>query len=317
VNPQALTITANNATQTYNDVPYSGGNGVIYSGFVNGQNSSVLGGTIAYGGSSQGAVNAGTYAIIPSNQTSSNYAINYVGGTLTINKAPLTITANNATQTYNDVPYSGGNGVIYSGFVNGEGASVLGGTIAYGGSSQGAVNAGTYMIIPSNQTSSNYAINYVDGTLTINKAPLTVTANNQTKFVGEANPALTYRVINGTLFGTDSLFGTLARAPGEAVGSYAITRGTLAASSNYDMSFVGATLFIEVNSATTLISSPSLVITNTNNFPTLSSSGSFAAPPLVPSTGGAGIDVKQPRVRVVRSSDGRRIILEAVANPPR
>ena len=49
-------------------------------------------------------------------------------------------------------------------------ASVLSGTIAYGGSSQGAVNAGTYTIIPSNQTSSNYAINYVDGTLTINPA---------------------------------------------------------------------------------------------------------------------------------------------------
>jgi hypothetical protein len=45
-----------------------------YSGFVNGQNPSVLSGTITYGGSSQGAVNVGTYTIIPSGQTSSNYA---------------------------------------------------------------------------------------------------------------------------------------------------------------------------------------------------------------------------------------------------
>jgi hypothetical protein len=34
-------------------------------------------------------VNVGTYAIIPSGQTSSNYAINYVSGTLTIDPAPI------------------------------------------------------------------------------------------------------------------------------------------------------------------------------------------------------------------------------------
>src|SRR5262249_26021543 len=56
---------------------------------VNGQNSSVLSGSITYGGNSQGAVNVGTYTIIPSNQTSSNYAITYVGGTLTITPPPI------------------------------------------------------------------------------------------------------------------------------------------------------------------------------------------------------------------------------------
>jgi hypothetical protein len=44
INPQTLTITANNVTQIYNNVPYNGGNGVTYNGFVNGQNSSVLSG---------------------------------------------------------------------------------------------------------------------------------------------------------------------------------------------------------------------------------------------------------------------------------
>jgi len=84
-----LTITANNVTQTFNNVPYSGANGVTYSGFVNGQNSSVLGGSIIYGGNSQGAVNVGTYTIVPSGQTSSNYAITYVSGTLTITPPPI------------------------------------------------------------------------------------------------------------------------------------------------------------------------------------------------------------------------------------
>lgn len=80
MNPKALTITANNVTQAFSNVPFSGGNGVIYNGLVNGQNPSALSGTITYGGSSQGAVTAETYSIIPSGQSSSNYAITYAMG---------------------------------------------------------------------------------------------------------------------------------------------------------------------------------------------------------------------------------------------
>src|SRR5262249_32527191 len=49
---------------------------------------------------------ARAYTIIPSGQSSSNYANNYVNATLTINPQPLTITANNVTQTFDNVPYS-------------------------------------------------------------------------------------------------------------------------------------------------------------------------------------------------------------------
>jgi autotransporter-associated beta strand protein len=202
VNPQALTITANSATQTYSNVPYSGGNGVTYAGFVNGENSSVLSGTIAYGGNAPGAVNVGAYTIIPSGQTSSNYAITYVNGMLTIDPQALTITANNVTQFYNNVPYSGGNGVIYNGFVTGQNSSVLSGTITFGGNSQGAVNAGTYTIIPSGQTSSNYAITYVNGTLTINPLPITVVLDagrTAANAAGTTSPSL---VMNATVLPT-------------------------------------------------------------------------------------------------------------------
>jgi Subtilase family/MBG domain (YGX type) len=128
------------------------------------------------------SANAGSYAITASGATGgtfnpANYAINYVNGALTINPQTLTITANDVTQTHNNVPYSGGNGVTYIGFVNGQNPSVLSGTIMFGGNSQGAVNVGTYTIIPSGQTASNYAINYLNGTLTINPAPITVTLN--------------------------------------------------------------------------------------------------------------------------------------------
>jgi len=43
---------------------------------------------------------------------------------------------------------------------------VLGGTLTYSGNSQGAVNAGSYTIIPGGLTSSNYTITFDPGTLT-------------------------------------------------------------------------------------------------------------------------------------------------------
>ncbi len=84
-----------------------------------------------------------------------------------ITPAPLTVTANDDRKLYDGAAYSGGNGVTYAGFANGEDSSVLGGLLAYGGSSQGAVQAGTYGIDPSGLTSNNYNLGFVNGTLTV------------------------------------------------------------------------------------------------------------------------------------------------------
>ena len=143
--------------KTYDGLAYGGGNGVSYTGFVNGESNAVLGGTLGYSGTSQGAVNAGSYVITPGGLTSSNYAISFVNGALTVNKAALTITANDDAKTYDGLAYNGGNGVSYTGLVNGESNAVLGGTLGYSGTSQGAVNAGSYVITPGGLTSSNYS----------------------------------------------------------------------------------------------------------------------------------------------------------------
>ncbi|NPU83995.1 MAG: filamentous hemagglutinin N-terminal domain-containing protein [Syntrophaceae bacterium] len=84
ITPALLTVTANDDRKLYDGTAYSGGNGVTYAGFVNGENSNVLGGLLAYSGSSQGAVRAGTYSIDPSGLTSSNYHLRFVNGTLTV-----------------------------------------------------------------------------------------------------------------------------------------------------------------------------------------------------------------------------------------
>jgi filamentous hemagglutinin family protein len=119
-----------------------------------------------------------------SGATATGYQMLYMAS-LTVDQAPLTVTAGSASKTYDGLAWSGNNGVAYSGFVNSETAAVLGGALAYGGASQGAVNAGSYAITPSGLTSSNYAITFVDGSMTVNKAHLTVTADNQLRLYNE------------------------------------------------------------------------------------------------------------------------------------
>lgn len=135
----------------------------------------------------------GSYAIIPSNATGgsftpANYTISYANGALTVTPAPLTVTANNATRSYDGTAYSGGNGIAYSGFVNGESASALGGTLAYGGTSQGAVNVGNYSIVPSGLASANYAIAYVNGSLAIQAAMLPPHSGIISPEIGKTTP---------------------------------------------------------------------------------------------------------------------------------
>ena len=98
-------------------------------------------------------------------------------------------------------------------------------------------NAGTYPV-----TAVCDGIDYIaSGSDTASIAPraATVTADAVGKTYGEADPALTYSVAPPLVSG-DSLTGALTRASGENAGVYAIAQGTLAASSNYTVSFNGA-----------------------------------------------------------------------------
>lgn len=147
----------------------------------------------------------GSYSSIGIDVLKSGYteASNPTLGLLTINKASLSVTATDASKTYDGLAYTGGNGVSYTGLVGGEASSVLGGTLAYVGTSQNAVNAGTYAITPSGLTSSNYNISYVNGALTVNKKELTVTADDKSKTQGSENPTLT-ATVSGFVNGEDA-----------------------------------------------------------------------------------------------------------------
>ena len=94
----------------------------------------------------------------------------------TINKADLTVTANPATITYGDTAVS--NGVTYSGFVNGEDESVLGGELTYTFSYTPGMDVGNFIITPAGKTSGNYDITFAPGTLTVEQRTVTLTWHN-------------------------------------------------------------------------------------------------------------------------------------------
>ncbi|MBQ9493211.1 MAG: InlB B-repeat-containing protein, partial [Oscillibacter sp.] len=110
-------------------------------------------------------VTAGNYTVRASIAATDNYAAGRAEANFTIDKAPLTVTAKDGTITYGDAPR--GFGVTYSGFVNKDGESVLSGTLAYAFDYAQYDKAGNYKITPSGLTAANYAIDFVNGVLTV------------------------------------------------------------------------------------------------------------------------------------------------------
>ncbi len=192
INPAALAVTASDKNFTYSDQPFNGGNGVSYSGFINGENETSLNGTVTYSGNSQGAINAGSYAIVPGGYSSFNYHISYLNGTLTINPATLTVKANNQVKDYNttnpDLTIS------YNGFVGGDSENSLTSKPTASTTAVKSSPVGTYAINVSGGAALNYVFDYVPGTLTV--------SDGAPSGISLALSALTENSAVGTLAGT-------------------------------------------------------------------------------------------------------------------
>ncbi len=107
----------------------------------------------------------GQYTIEIDKGTVTNKDVTFVNGTLTITKAPLTITAKNYTIRQGEtLPKFE---VTYSGFKNGETKSVLKTQPKVTCAATSSKKPGTYDIIVSGATADNYEITFVKGTLRI------------------------------------------------------------------------------------------------------------------------------------------------------
>lgn len=274
-----LTITAENISRTYGatNPPLT----AAYSGFVNGDGAGVLSGspqvTTTATPASPATSGGPGYPITVAQGTliAGNYSFSFLPGSLTVEKATLTVTAENKSR-----PYGAANPPLTfacSGFVNGESESSVTGspslsTAAIAGSSvAGApypINVG-----PGTMSAPNYDYVFVDGSLTVTKATLTVTADDKSRVYGAPNPAFTADFsgfVNGentsVLEGAPVFDTTGTAASPVAGGPYVInvSQGTLS-SSNYDFSFVPGALSLTPATATMSVSSSSNPAPNGSN----------------------------------------------------
>jgi uncharacterized ubiquitin-like protein YukD len=102
------------------------------------------------------------------------------------------------------------------------------------------------------EDSANYNIITSNINVRVEQRPLTITAVNKSKVYGDPDPALEYVITEGELVEGDELEGELERVAGEDVGEYDITQGTLAASSNYTLTFVKGTFTITPKTITVI-----------------------------------------------------------------
>src|SRR5205823_1762278 len=141
-----------------------------YSGFVNGDTAASLTTPPSVTTIAMSASHAGTYPITASGAVTADYTIGYVVGTLMVNAAALTITADDKAKTYGAT--NPALTVSYSGFVNGDTVASLTTPPSVTTTATGASHAGTYSITASGAVTADYTIGYVPGTLTVNSATL-------------------------------------------------------------------------------------------------------------------------------------------------
>ena len=242
IDPALLTIAVSDARKTYDALAYTGGNGITVTGLVNGDTRASLTGTLVYGGSAQGAVNAGNYDLTASGLTNANYAITWTQGALSIDKALLTVAGLSTQATYTGLVQH--NGFTATGLLGSDSVTGVAG-LAFG------TNAGSYADNLSDATGSglgNYRITYTNSGLIVDPASLTLTytARGASSTYGGLLAGVSGSVtgagfVNGE--GLADLGGsaqwTTAATLGANAGSYAIT-GTGLTSSNYAIRAVQA-----------------------------------------------------------------------------
>jgi hypothetical protein len=248
----SLTVRAINTARAYgNPDPIFD---ISYSGFVNSDSpATALTGTPVITTTAVATSPPGAHplAIAAGTLQSDKYEFTFEDGTLTVTKAPLTVTADDQTRGYGvanpALTFS------YSGFRNGESAVNLSGSPAISTGATASSAAGTYPITASQGTlaSSDYTFVFNSGTLTVTKALLTVTAEDKTREYGDPDPAftLTYSGLRLGETAADAISGsfqiTSTATVSSAAGSYPIVPSVgTARADNYELAFVNGVLSV-------------------------------------------------------------------------
>ncbi|GAA4274338.1 hypothetical protein GCM10022258_36340 [Aquimarina gracilis] len=225
ITPRALEVTADAKSKTYGDadptLSYQITNGALqFSDAFTGNLNRVTGEDVGTYAINQGTLSAG-----------SNYTMTYVGNSLTIDQRAIEITADALNKAYGDTDPA----LTYQ---------ITTGSLAFSDAFTGSLtrvageDLGTYAINQGTVAlNANYNLTYVGANFEITQRPITLIAEVKSKTYGDADPALTYGILSGSLVNSDVLTGALTREPGENVGFYRINLGTID-NPNYNISFI-------------------------------------------------------------------------------
>ena len=184
ITPATLTARVKNSTKVYGESnPQFQSD---YAGFVNGEDKYVITNSGSYSTSATTKSAVGTYSVTQSGATAQNYTFKYESGTLTVTKAPLTITARDKTMIYGEpVPNFD---VDYRGLRNSESKPEWVKEPTVSTTAKPTSDAGSYPITVTGGEAKNYELTMKNGTLTIDKASLTLTTQDATREYGDENP---------------------------------------------------------------------------------------------------------------------------------
>lgn len=219
-----LTAKVNDASRVYGD--NNPAFNITYSGFINGDNESVITTKPTVTTTATASSNVGTYPVSISGGVAQNYTLKYETGTLTITKAALEVSVNDATKVYgSENPVFTLN---YSGLKNNETKPSWEKSPTFSTVADKKSDVGSYQVsVDCSATNYNITKNN-PGKLTITPATLTIKANNASRLYFDADPEYTY-VATGFLNGdTDASFTQAPKFKTNAtatsnVGTYTIT----------------------------------------------------------------------------------------------
>ena len=239
-----LTAKVHDASRVYGD--NNPAFNISYSGFINGENESVVITKPTATTTATTSSNVGTYPISISGGVAQNYTLKYETGTLTVTKASLELSVNDATKIYgSENPTFTLN---YSGLKNNETKPSWEKHPIFSTTADKVSDVGDYKITV-DCSATNYNITKKSGTLKIIPAQLTIKANDANKTYYEENPSFSY-ACSGFVNG-DNTSSALQAQPTLATDadqySYAGTYEIIAngaSSSNYNIVYIPGTLTI-------------------------------------------------------------------------
>ena len=233
-----LTAHVANTTKVYGDANPEFN--ITYSGFRDGDSEVGFSVPASISTIVDNSSKVGKYDIVASGAVSDKYEISYISGTLTITKAPLSISAGNYTKKQGDaMPVFKAS---YAGFKNGEDESVLTKQPVFSCEANEASAPAEYAVTISGADAENYEINYEQGHLTVVEADaVVVRAKSYNRQYGDENPVFEFETEGAALDGTPEIVcSAVANSP---VGSYTIEvkQGSI---KNYNVHFESGSLVI-------------------------------------------------------------------------